>query len=143
MRVSTAEHGARFFARLADGRRAVTTLFLVLLTVEITDLVFAVDSIPAVFSVTHDPFLVFTSNIFAVLGLRSLFFAINDLMRRLHYLKACLVVLLAFIGLKMLLHRVLDISTTTSLLVIVGVLAVGVVASLVRTTPPEPPATAS
>jgi tellurite resistance protein TerC len=121
-----------FFTRLADGRRAITPMFLVLLTVEFTDLIFAVDSIPAIFAVTLDPFLVFTSNVLAILGLRSLFFAVADLMGRLHYMKLCLIVLLAFIGVKMLIVEVVKIPAPISLAIIVGILAVGVWASLAR-----------
>lgn len=130
--VSTEYDGPKFFTRLADGRRAVTPLLLVLLTVEMTDVVFALDSIPAVFAVTTDPFLVFTSNVFAILGLRSLFFAVHDLMSRLHYMKHCLVVLLAYIGVKMALTHHVKVPTGLSLGIIGAILAVGVVASLLR-----------
>jgi len=146
--VSPSYDGQKFFTRLADGRKALTPMFLVLLTVEFTDLIFAVDSIPAVFSITTEPFLVFTSNVFAILGLRSLFFAVNDLMGRLHYMKLCLVVLLAFIGLKMLLSKVVHLSAPVSLGAIVLILGAGVWFSLRKTRkdaarpapPPEPPA---
>jgi tellurite resistance protein TerC len=129
--------GQHFFARLADGRRAITPMFLVLITVEFTDLIFAVDSIPAIFSITTDPFLVFTSNVFAILGLRSLFFAVNDLMSRLHYMKLCLVVLLALIGIKMLLGQAVGFHPPAwaSLAAIVLILAAGVVFSLLKTRP--------
>jgi tellurite resistance protein TerC len=130
--VSSGYDGPHFMTRLADGRRALTPLFLVLVTVEITDLVFALDSIPAVFAVTTDPFLVFTSNVFAILGLRSLYFAVNDLMNRLHYMKLCLVVLLAFIGMKMVLTHHYPIHTGISLGIIAAILGVGVLASVVR-----------
>ncbi|MFM8979298.1 MAG: TerC family protein [Planctomycetia bacterium] len=133
--VSTDYDGQRFFTRRHDGVRAMTPLFLVLLAVEFTDLVFAVDSIPAIFSITTDPFLVITSNVFAIRGLRSLFFAVHDLMGRLHYMKLTLVVLLALIGAKMIVEKALawHPPAWVSLAAIVGVLAVGVVASLVRT----------
>jgi tellurite resistance protein TerC len=131
--VSPAYDGQRFFTRLADGRRAMTPMFLVLITVEVTDLIFAVDSIPAVFSITTDPFLVFTSNVFAILGLRSLFFAVSDLMGRLHYMKLCLIVLLVFIGIKMLLSDVVHVSAPVSLGAIVLILSAGVWLSLRKT----------
>jgi len=135
--VSNEFHGRHFTTRLPDGRRAVTPLLLVLLLVETTDVLFAVDSIPAVFSVTLDPFLVFTSNVFAILGLRSLYFALAGMMDRFHYLKAALVVLLAFIGLKMLLGHVVPMGPGTSFGIIVAILATGVTASLLRTPPPH------
>ena len=121
----------RFFTRV-DGRRAITPLMLVLLVVESTDVLFAVDSIPAVFAVTQDPFLVFTSNIFAILGLRSLYFAIAGLLGKFRYLKVSLVFVLAFVGVKMLIARHYPIPTLVSLAVISGVLVVGVLASIVR-----------
>jgi tellurite resistance protein TerC len=96
--------GDKFFTWV-DGKRAMTPLLLALVVVETTDLVFAVDSIPAVFGLTEDPFLVFTSNVFAILGLRSLYFALADLLGRFHLLKYSLVIILAFVGLKMLLER--------------------------------------
>jgi tellurite resistance protein TerC len=98
--------GPKFIVR-AEGQRMLTPLALALLAVESADLVFAVDSIPAIFAITLDPFLIFTSNVFAILGLRSLFFALADLMDRFHYLKRSLAVLLGLIGVKMLLKDVL------------------------------------
>ncbi|RIL05963.1 MAG: tellurium resistance protein TerC [Proteobacteria bacterium] len=121
-------HGEHFFVRVG-GRRAATPLFLVLLMVESTDVLFAVDSIPAIFAVTQDPFLVFTSNVFAILGLRSLYFAIAPLLGRFKYLKQSLVFILAFVGVKMLLAHTVPIPTITSLSVIVSFLAIGVLAS--------------
>jgi tellurite resistance protein TerC len=122
----------RFFVWLENGKRAVTPLFLVLLLVESTDLLFAIDSIPACFAVTQDPFLVFTSNIFAVLGLRSLYFALAAIMGMFKYLKHSLVFLLAFIGVKMLLvHTEYKIDAKISLLFIGGILGVGIIASLI------------
>jgi tellurite resistance protein TerC len=111
------------------GRRTATPLFLVLLMVESTDVLFAVDSIPAIFAVTQDPFLVFTSNVFAILGLRSLYFAIAPLMDRFRYLKLSLVFILAFVGVKMILSHYEPIPTAVSLSVIVGILSVGILAS--------------
>ncbi len=95
-----------FFTRI-DGKLAITPLMLALVVVEATDLVFAVDSIPAVFGLTRDPFLVFTSNVFAILGLRSLYFALADLLGRFHLLKYSLVIILAFVGAKMLFEKLL------------------------------------
>jgi tellurite resistance protein TerC len=121
-------HGERFFVDVA-GRRAATPLFLVLLMVESSDVLFAVDSIPAIFAVTQDPFLVFTSNVFAILGLRNLYFAIAPLLGKFRYLKTALVFILAFVGVKMLLSHTMPIPTLWSLSMIIGILAVGVLAS--------------
>jgi len=122
--------GPGFFVH-QGGRRAATPLFLVLLLVESTDVVFAVDSIPAIFAITRDPFLVFTSNVFAILGLRSLYFALAGLLHRFRYLKSGLVFVLAFVGVKMLLSHHHPIPTPVSLAVIGGILGVGLIASLV------------
>jgi tellurite resistance protein TerC len=111
-----------------------TPLFLVLLVIEFTDVVFAVDSVPAIFSVTQDPYIVFFSNIFAILGLRSLFFVVAHVISLLRFLKHGLSVLLTFIGFKMLLHIQLDqwgFTTLHSLAVIVGILSVSIIASLI------------
>ena len=121
--------GARFFVHLGDGW-AMTPLFVALLVVEASDVVFAVDSIPAIFAVTSDPFLVFTSNVFAILGLRSLYFALAAVMDGFRYLKMSLVYLLAFVGVKMILSQHYPIPTPISLAVIVGILGVGVAASV-------------
>ena len=113
-----------FFTRI-DGKLAMTPMFLALVIVETTDLVFAVDSIPAVIGLTQDPFLVFTSNVFAILGLRSLYFALADLLGRFHYLKYSLVAILAFVGVKMLIHDFLHgIPTSLSTLISLGFIAV-------------------
>ena len=128
--VSPALDGERFFTEI-DGRRAMTPLFLVLLIIESTDVLFAVDSIPAVFAITQDPFIVFTSNIFAILNLRSLYFALAAFMDRIRYLKASLVAVLFFVGLKMTATGHVDISPEISLIVIGGLLGAGVLASLV------------
>lgn len=123
--------GPAFFVR-EGGRLAATPLFVALLLVEFTDLIFAVDSIPAIFAVTRDPFIVYTSNVFAILGLRSLYFALAGVMDKFHYLKLGLGVVLTFVGVKMLLgHSPWKIDTLVSLGVIVAVLAASVVASLV------------
>jgi tellurite resistance protein TerC len=121
--------GQKFFTRL-DGRRALTTLALVLVLIEVTDLVFAFDSIPAVFAVTTNPFIVFTSNIFAILGLRSLYFVLAGAMASFRYLKTGLAVVLVFIGLKMLLVKLIPIAVPTSFGVIVTILAISVLASV-------------
>ncbi len=124
-------HGTRFFVRV-NGRRSMTLMFVALLVVETSDVMFAVDSIPAVIAVTREPFLIFTSNVFAILGLRSLYFALAGMVRRFRYLKSSLVVLLAFIGVKMLVEHWYKLSTGASLCVIAGILSVGVIASLVH-----------
>jgi tellurite resistance protein TerC len=121
----------RFIVRRA-GQVLVTPLLLVLLVVETTDLIFAVDSIPAIFAVTRDPFLVYTSNIFAILGLRSLYFVFANVMGRFSYLKLGLAVILSYVGVKMVLADIYHIPTALSLAVIAVVLAVAVVASIVR-----------
>jgi tellurite resistance protein TerC len=121
--------GERFFTRV-DGVRAATPLFVTLLLVDFADVVFAVDSIPAIFAVTQEPFIVFTSNAFAILGLRSLYFAIAGLMMMFKYIKFSLIFILGFVGVKMLLHHHLQIPHAISLGVIVGFLAIGVCASL-------------
>ncbi len=122
-----------------DGRRAVTPLFVVLVAIGSTDLLFALDSIPAVFGVTEEPYIVFTANAFALLGLRALYFLVKGLLDRLVYLSTGLALILAFIGVKLVLHwghtlddRVPEIKTNVSLGVIVVVLAVTTVASLVK-----------
>lgn len=114
--------GERFFTR-KNGRRLATPLFVVLVLVELTDVIFAVDSIPAVFAVTRDPFIVFTSNVFAILGLRSLYFVLADFVQRFHYLKPALAIVLGFVGGKMLLSGVVHVPTLLSLVVICTTLA--------------------
>lgn len=122
--------GDKFFV-VENGIRHATPLFVVLLLVEFTDLIFAVDSIPAIFAVTTDPFIVYTSNVFAILGLRSLFFALAGVMDKFHYLKIGLGVVLTFVGVKMLLaHSPYKIDTLASLGVICAILVASVVASL-------------
>jgi hypothetical protein len=119
------------FFRRVGGKLYVTPLFLVLIVVEFTDVVFAVDSIPAIFGVTRDPFLVFTSNVFAILGLRSLYFALAAVIDKFRYLKTSLVFVLLFIAVKMLLpESVLKVPDEVSLAVIGGILALGVLLSL-------------
>ncbi|MCU0972873.1 MAG: TerC family protein [Burkholderiales bacterium] len=120
---------ARFFVR-RGGRLHATPLFVALVMVELTDVVFAVDSIPAILAVTRDPFIVFTSNAFAILGLRSLYFAVAGLMAMFRYLKYSLVLILAFVGVKMLMVSHFHVPNLVSLGIILGTLAGGVVASL-------------
>jgi tellurite resistance protein TerC len=127
----------RFFVR-ENGKRFVTPLFLVLLTVEFTDLVFALDSIPAIFAVTPDPFIVYSSNVFALLGLRSLFFALSGVMALFSRLKMGLAVILAFVGVKMLIVDVYKIPIGLSLGVIGGILVLSVAASLLWPVAAEP-----
>jgi len=121
-------HGARFTIVKA-GRRCATPLLLVLICIETADLVFALDSIPAIFAVTRDPFIVYTSNILAILGLRAMFFLVAGMIRRVAYLNIGLAAVLSFVGVKMLLTDVYEISTLTSLGVIAVVLALSVVVS--------------
>jgi TerC family integral membrane protein len=129
-------HGKRFFVR-ENGRLKATPLMLVLVVVEATDVVFAVDSIPAVFGVTKNPFIVFTSNIFAILGLRALYFLLAGLMHKFHYLSYGLGVVLVFVGGKMMADRWVHIPTEISLGIVLGVLTVAIVASLLRPVVPE------
>ncbi len=132
MPVTPDYRGDKFFVR-EDGVRKATPLFVALLLVEISDVIFAVDSIPAIFAVTKDPFIVYTSNVFAILGLRSLYFALAGVMDKFHYLKIGLGVVLTFVGVKMVLaHTAWKIDTLVSLGVIVLVLTISVVMSLLR-----------
>jgi tellurite resistance protein TerC len=124
--------GDHFFIR-KEGKLMATPLFVVLMVIEFTDLIFAVDSVPAVFAVTKDPYLVFFSNIFAILGLRSMFFFLANILHIFHYLNYGLAVLLTFIGVKMLVHNwlhVIGFTNTHSLLVILGILSISIGASL-------------
>lgn len=138
MPVTTEYREARFFVRENKVLMA-TPLFVVLLLVEFTDLIFAVDSIPAIFAVTKDPFIVYTSNVFAILGLRSLYFALAGVMDKFHYLKTGLGVVLSFVGVKMLLaHTPWKIDTLLSLGIIILILASSVAASLAWPKRPTP-----
>ena len=127
--------GERFFVRRPDARgrlvRMATPLFLVLVLIEATDLVFAVDSIPAILAVTQEPFLVYTSNVFAILGLRSMYFMLAGVVHRFVYLKPALSFILVFVGVKMLLVDVVKIPTGLSLGIIGGALGIAIVASIV------------
>ena len=129
-------HGDRFFVREA-GRLMATPLVLVVLSVEVTDLVFAIDSIPAIFSVTLDPFIVFTSNVFAILGLRSLYFLLARAVNAFRFLKPALGIVLAFAGIKMLLaHTAWKIDNVVALVVVASTLAASVALSLLLPAPP-------
>ncbi len=130
-------HGHRFFVR-AGARRLATPMLAVLVAIETTDILFAVDSIPAIFAVTGEPFLVFTSNAFAILGLRALYFLLAGMMARFVYLKLGLAAVLVFVGAKMLASDVYHLPVWASLLVIAVVLATSVVASLRATRAPAP-----
>jgi tellurite resistance protein TerC len=131
LRVTERFEGQRFFVATAAGR-AVTPLFLALLAVEVSDLVFAVDSIPAIFAITTDPFVVFTSNAFAILGLRSLYFLLADAADRFRHLKTGLALVLAFVGVKLLVGDVVHLPSLVSLAIVVTILGLAVVASLIH-----------
>lgn len=129
-------HGRKFFI-IRDGRRWATPLFVALLTVEFADIIFAIDSIPAIFAITDNPFIVFTSNVFAILGLRSLFFAVDGLVRLFHYLKYALSAILIFVGGKMIynfvqheMEELPKLPISVSLLIILGILVLSVLASV-------------
>ncbi|MDB6124568.1 MAG: Integral rane protein TerC [Pedosphaera sp.] len=135
----TSEFDDQNFVTHVNGRKMLTLLFLVLLVVESTDLIFAVDSIPAIFGVTRDPFIVFTSNVFAILGLRSMYFVLAGAIDLFHYLKVGLSVVLVFIGIKMLIDPhgepprwfQFDIPDITSLLIVVTIITASILISLV------------
>lgn len=129
MHVTPEYEGDRFFVK-QHGRILATPLFVVLMILESTDLVFAVDSVPAVLAITPDPFIVFTSNVFAILGLRSMFFALEGVMKRFHYLHYGLSAVLLFVGAKMLLAGFYKIPTWVSLLLIASILSGAMMASL-------------
>ena len=139
-------HGERFFVRLPDPKRPgrtalfMTPLFLALVLIEVADVVFAVDSVPAIFAITTDPFIVYTSNIFAILGLRALYFALAAMVHRFRYLKYALAVVLVFIGSKIFLADLLGMDKlppALSLGITFGILAAGVLFSLLKTRRPE------
>ncbi|TRO36870.1 TerC family protein [Pseudomonas putida] len=138
LRITKELHGQRFVVRLPDmsGKRTlwVTPLFLALVLIECADLVFAVDSVPAIFAITQDPFIVYTSNIFAILGLRALYFALAAMISRFVYLKYALALVLVFIGAKIFLHDVVGkVPAEISLSVTIGLLIGGVLLSLWKT----------
>lgn len=129
LKVSEGDHGEKFFVRI-NGVRYVTPLFLVLILIEVTDLVFAVDSIPAIFAITTDPFIVFTSNMFAILGLRALYFLLVDVADRFHLLKYGLAMVLTFIGVKMLIMPWYHVPVQASLTVVAVLIAGSCIASV-------------
>ena len=122
--------GSRFFIQ-KEGKIYITGLFVVLLVIEFSDVIFAIDSVPAIFSITKDPFIVYFSNIFAIIGLRSLFFLVMNLIEKFRYLKIGLSVLLVFIGFKMLVHHWYAMGTMQSLMVVLGILVVSILLSLI------------
>ncbi|HZP92327.1 MAG TPA: TerC family protein [Burkholderiales bacterium] len=126
----TEDYAGEKFTVVRNGLRYVTPLFLVLALIEVTDVVFAVDSIPAIFAVTDDPFIVFTSNIFAILGLRAMYFLLADMAQRFHLLKYGLALILVFVGIKMLAADLYAIPTPIALGVVLAILAASVVLSL-------------
>ncbi|MGE0872624.1 MAG: TerC/Alx family metal homeostasis membrane protein [Kofleriaceae bacterium] len=130
VRVVDGDYGGRFTVTV-DGRRALTTVAVCLVVIELTDVVFALDSIPAVLSVSKDTFIMITSNIFAIMGLRSLYFVLAGAMSQFRYLKIALAVLLILIGAKMFSHNFFTISHQLSLALIAGIIATGVIASLI------------
>jgi TerC family integral membrane protein len=130
LRISRDYHGEKFFVR-AGGRLLVTPLFLVLLVIEFTDVTLALDSIPAVFGITRDPFIVYTSNVFAILGLRAMYFLLAGILNRLRYLTVGLSVVLSFVGAKMILEPWARVPVHISLIVVAGILSVAVISSLV------------
>jgi tellurite resistance protein TerC len=134
----THESAGDKFTVLRNGRRHATPLLLALVAIEVSDLIFAVDSIPAIFAITSDPFIVFTSNIFAILGLRSLYFLLSGVITKFVYLKVGLSVVLIFVGAKMLLMDLYGVPIVASLGIIAGILGISIVVSLVK--PPRGPA---
>lgn len=127
--VTEEAHGGKFFVKL-NGRTFATPLFIVLLIVEFTDLIFAVDSIPAILAITNDTFIIFTSNVFAILGLRALYFALSGITKYFHYLKYGLSAILVFVGVKMLIVDFYKIPIVSSLLVISSILLISVLLSV-------------
>ncbi|MCL4471406.1 MAG: TerC family protein [Gammaproteobacteria bacterium] len=132
LRISEGHHGEKFTV-MKNGVRYFTPLFLVLILIEVSDLVFAVDSIPAIFAITTDPFIVFTSNIFAIMGLRALYFLLVDMADRFHLLKYGLAMVLTFIGAKMLIAPWYHVPTPASLAVVAILIATSAAASLIAT----------
>lgn len=125
-------HGDKFFVKMPDKKRYATPLFLVLILIEITDLIFAVDSIPAILAITQDQFIVYTSNVFAILGLRSLYFALAHIVHRFVYLSYGLALILMFIGTKMTIVDLYKIPTYISLIIIAVIITASIVLSLLK-----------
>lgn len=120
----------KFFVLTEKGKKAATPLFVALIVIEVMDVLFAVDSVPAILAITSDPFLVFSSNIFAILGLRSMYFFLANMLAKFSYLEYSLVAILAFVGLKMLLHDFIHVPEWASLGFIALSLLVGILVSL-------------
>jgi tellurite resistance protein TerC len=140
VRIVDGDHGGKFTVML-DGRRALTTVAVCLIVIELTDIVFALDSIPAVLAVSQDTFIIITSNIFAIMGLRSLYFVLAGAMSKFQYLKIALAVLLILIGVKLCIHNVFEVPHALSLALIAGIIGAGVFASVIssrRATPAAP-----
>lgn len=129
MPVTASSHGQKFFVKL-DGKTFATPLFIVLLMIEFTDLIFAVDSIPAILAITNDTFIIFTSNVFAILGLRALYFALAGITQYFHYLKYGLSAVLVFVGVKMTIVDIYKVPIIYSLLTILAIIIISVIASL-------------
>lgn len=127
-------HGSKFFVKIKS-RNYATPLFIVLIAIELTDLIFAFDSIPAIFAVTRDPFIIYTSNIFAILGLRAMYFALAGIMNKFHYLRIGLSMILIFIGAKMLMMELYKIPILVSLGIIAIILAASVIFSILKPLP--------
>ena len=132
LRISEENHGEKFMV-MKNGVRYFTPLFLVLILIEVSDLVFAVDSIPAIFAITTDPFIVFTSNIFAIMGLRALYFLLADIADRFHLLKYGLAMVLTFIGSKMLITPWYHVPVNASLVIVAVLIGASIIASLLAT----------
>jgi tellurite resistance protein TerC len=138
VRIVDGDFGGKFIVHV-DGRRALTTVAVCLVVIELTDVVFALDSIPAVLSVSKDTFIMITSNIFAIMGLRSLYFVLAGAMAKFKYLKLALAVLLIFIGAKMIAHDHIKMSHELSLILVAGIIATGVIASILSSRRASPP----
>ena len=127
--ISNQDHGERFFV-IEDAKKKVTILFVALLVIEVMDMIFALDSVPAILAITSDPFLVFSSNIFAILGLRSMYFFLANMLQKFSYLEYSLIAILTFVGIKMLAHHYFEIPELVSLAFILTSLGIGVLVSL-------------
>jgi len=127
--VDRSDNTGQFFTR-KDGKLLITGLFVVLMVIEFTDVIFAVDSVPAIFSITKDPYIVYFSNIFAIIGLRSLFFLISSIIEKFRFLKIGLSVLLVFIGMKMIIHHYIEITTSQSLMIVLAILVSSILLSI-------------
>jgi tellurite resistance protein TerC len=134
----TPKYHGQHFTVVEAGRRVATPLLLVLVMIEASDVIFALDSIPAIFAITDDPFIVYTSNVFAVLGLRSMYFMLGDVVHRFVYIKYGLAAVLVFIGTKMLIADLYKMPVLTSLAFVAGAISLSIVASIVHSAPPAP-----